>query len=71
MVTPEGLSEPMRLHLANVFNEVVDVNVLDSKDKINLALLERPELGITFTKLQCWSLVQYTKCVFLDADTLV
>jgi glycogenin glucosyltransferase len=47
------------------------VKVLDSEDAENLELLERPELGITFTKLHCWKLVHYTKCVFLDADTLV
>jgi glycogenin glucosyltransferase len=44
---------------------------LDSEDAANLALLTRPELGITFTKLHCWRLTQFTKCVFLDADTLV
>ena len=38
---------------------------------MNLALLTRPELGITFTKLHAWNLTQYKKCVFLDADTLV
>jgi len=26
---------------------------------------------VTFTKLHCWRLVQFEKCVFLDADTLV
>ena len=61
----------MKYQLSTMFDEVVDVNALDSKDKINLALLERPELGITFTKLQCWNLTQYSKCIFLDADTLV
>lgn len=71
MITSEGLSEPMRHQLSDVFDEVVNVDTLDSKDVVNLALLERPELGITFTKLQCWNLVQYTKCVFLDADTMV
>lgn len=71
MITPEGLSEPMKHQLSNVFDEVFDVNILDSKDKKRLALLERPELGITFTKLQCWTLVKYSKCVFLDADTMV
>ena len=71
MVTPEGLSQPMKCQLKSVFDEVVDVSLLDSKDKVNLALLERPELGVTFTKLHCWCLVQYTKCVFLDADTMV
>ena len=71
MITPEGLTRPMKSQLENAFDEVVDVSLLDSKDKINLALLERPELGVTFTKLHCWCLVQYSKCVFLDADTMV
>jgi len=26
---------------------------------------------VTFTKLHCWRLVQFEKCVFLDSDTLV
>ena len=71
MVTPEGLSPPMKSQLNSAFDEVVDVSLLDSKDKVNLSLMERPELGVTFTKLHCWRLVQYTKCVFLDADTMV
>lgn len=50
---------------------VQEVNVLDSKDEAHLALLARPELGITFTKLHCWRLTQYEKCVFVDADALV
>ena len=50
---------------------MVEVDVLNSNDSVNLALLKRPELGITFTKLHCWRLEQFTKCVFLDADCLV
>ena len=50
---------------------MVHVDVLDSHDSANLELLGRPDLGMTFTKLQCWRLTQYSKCVFLDADTLV
>ncbi len=57
--------------LSSEFNVVYEVNVLDSQDAANLALLTRPELGITFTKLHCWRLEQFSKCVFLDADTLV
>ena len=57
--------------MASVFDLVKEVDVLDSKDAANLALMARPDLGITFTKLHCWNLTQYTKCVFLDADTLV
>nr|CAD7427209.1 unnamed protein product [Timema monikensis] len=70
LVTP-GVTSSMRDHLKTIFNEVKEVNVLDSKDEANLALLSRPELGITFTKLHCWRLTHYSKCVFLDADTLV
>lgn len=60
-----------RERLNGVFAEVITVDVLDSRDEAHLALLQRPELGITFTKIHCWSLTQYEKCVFLDADTLV
>lgn len=70
LVTP-GVTPSMRERLQTVFNVVEGVNVLDSKDAANLALLSRPELGITFTKLHCWRLTQYEKCVFLDADTFV
>lgn len=55
----------------SVFDHVELVDVLDSKDETNLALLERPDLGVTFTKLHCWRLTQYRKAVFMDADTLV
>ncbi|XP_011256805.1 neurofilament heavy polypeptide isoform X2 [Camponotus floridanus] len=70
LVTP-GVTAAMREKLAAVFSLVQEVNVLDSKDEANLALLARPELGITFTKLHCWRLTQYEKCVFVDADALV
>jgi hypothetical protein len=70
LITP-GVTEPMRSRLQEVFDVVELVNVLDSKDSANLAVLKRPELGITFTKLHCWNLSQFDKCVFLDADVLV
>ena len=60
-----------RDQLLYAYDAVVHVDVLDSHDSANLELLGRPDLGMTFTKLQCWRLTQYTKCVFLDADTLV
>ena len=57
--------------LSLVWDYIETVDPLDSGDDANLALLTRPELGITFTKIRCWNLTQYSKCVFLDADTLV
>uniref|UniRef100_A0A1B6DQD4 glycogenin glucosyltransferase n=1 Tax=Clastoptera arizonana TaxID=38151 RepID=A0A1B6DQD4_9HEMI len=70
LITP-GVSQAMRTQLSAVYNLIEVVDVLDSKDEANLTLLARPELGITFTKLHCWRLTQFNKCVFLDADTLV
>ncbi|KAL9916297.1 glycogenin-1 isoform X4 [Glossina fuscipes] len=70
LVTP-GISESMRQRLKEVYNIVQEVNVMNSQDAANLALLARPELGVTFTKLHCWRLVQFEKCVFLDSDALV
>ncbi|XP_073318643.1 glycogenin-2 [Pagrus major] len=70
MVTP-NVSEQKRLSLGNVFDKVIMVDMMDSEDHPNLFMLGRPELGITFTKIHCWTLTQYSKCVFLDADTLV
>lgn len=60
-----------RDQLAIPFDHIVPVNVLDSNDSINLELLGRPDLSVTFTKLHCWRLTQFKKCVFMDADTLV
>jgi len=70
MITPD-VSEHMRSVLDKLYDEVHVVDILDSRDLANLALLERPDLGVTFTKLHCWRLEKYKKCVFLDADTLV
>lgn len=57
--------------LSEIWDELVDVTLYDSHDKENLALIARPELGCTFSKLRAWTLTQFEKCVFLDADTLV
>ncbi|XP_023804032.1 glycogenin-2 [Cyanistes caeruleus] len=70
LITPE-VSIGMRSVLSSVFDEVIEVDVLDSADSVHLALMQRPELGVTFTKLRCWTLTHYSKCVFMDADTLV
>ena len=57
--------------LQQAFDDVREVVLMDSQDEANLGLLSRPELGVTFTKLNCWKLTEYSKCVFLDADTMV
>ncbi|XP_059944048.1 glycogenin-2 isoform X2 [Mesoplodon densirostris] len=70
LVTPQ-VSTLLRVILSRVFDEVIEVNLIDSVDYIHLAFLKRPELRVTLTKLHCWTLTHYSKCVFLDADTLV
>ncbi|NXU00596.1 GLYG protein, partial [Buphagus erythrorhynchus] len=70
LITPQ-VSDLMRGVLEKVFDEVILVNVLDSGDSAHLALMKRPELGVTLTKLHCWELTQFSKCVFMDADTMV
>ncbi|KAM4541665.1 glycogenin-1a [Odontesthes bonariensis] len=65
------VAEPCREALRSLFDEVRVVNVMDSGDSAHLSLMKRPDLGVTFTKLHCWTLTQYSKCVFMDADTLV
>ena len=55
----------------DVFDHVVVVDELDSKDPARLQLLNRPELGPTFTKIHVFNMVEYQQVVFLDADTLV
>lgn len=62
---------PNRERLRGIWDELTVVDELDSEDTERLALLTRPELGVTFSKIHAWRLTQYTKCVFLDADTLV
>ncbi|TRY58947.1 hypothetical protein DNTS_033920 [Danionella cerebrum] len=65
------ISESSRAVLRKIYDEVRLVDVLDSGDAAHLAMMKRPDLGVTFTKLHCWTLTQYSKCVFMDADTLV
>jgi len=62
----DKLEKPRKL-----FDRIIYVDEYNSKDQKNLKLLGRPELGITFTKLNVWKLVQYDYVAFLDADTIV
>ncbi|KAM7376133.1 hypothetical protein PAMP_005879 [Pampus punctatissimus] len=65
------VAEPCRDALRSIYDEVIVVDVMDSGDAAHLSLMKRPDLGVTFTKLHSWTLTQYSKCVFMDADTLV
>lgn len=70
MVT-SGVSSKCRESLKHSWDELVDIELYDSGESAKLKDLKRPELGVTYSKLRAWALIQFTKCVFLDADTLV
>ncbi|CAF1571248.1 unnamed protein product [Rotaria sp. Silwood1] len=67
----KNLSDLIKRTLETSFDEIVIVEEMNSHDDEHLHLLRRPELGVTFTKINCWLLEKYSKCVFLDADVLV
>jgi glycogenin glucosyltransferase len=56
--------------MLEVFHVTVPVDPLTSLSQQNLELLGRPDLAATFTKFHAWTLTQYTKIVFMDADVL-
>mgnify|MGYP002787184774 CR=1 FL=1 len=70
MVT-EAVSADSRRALASVFDRIVGVDTLQSRDPDNLKLLNRPDLVNTITKVNVWSLDWIKKAVFMDADMLV
>ncbi|KAF9958767.1 hypothetical protein BGZ72_010984 [Mortierella alpina] len=66
-----SVSRAIRDRLAAVYDAVIEIGEIDSRSTANLQLLGRPELGITLTKIHVFNQTQYSKVVFLDADTLV
>lgn len=65
MVT-ESVPQTTRDMLSKTWDVVLDVNQLDSNDSERLAMMKRPELGITFSKLNVWKLTQYKKVGVLE-----
>ncbi|CAH8472839.1 unnamed protein product [Schistosoma turkestanicum] len=70
LVTP-GVSSRMRQLLSNFYHNVIEVQPVTTKCWDKILTGNRTELAETFTKIQVWSLTQFTKIVFLDADTMV
>ncbi|CAF3706325.1 unnamed protein product [Rotaria sp. Silwood1] len=63
VLVSNNLSDLLKRTLETSFDEVILVDEFDSNDNEHLRLLSRPELGITFTKINCWLLEKYSKCV--------
>ncbi|KAF6779701.1 hypothetical protein AHF37_00726 [Paragonimus kellicotti] len=66
-----GVSNGFRNLLKQFFDNVIEVEEIQNINHHNRGLLRRDELRFAFTKVQCWSVVQFSKAVYLDADTVV
>lgn len=66
-VSPKALDR-----LSAVFDNIVPTATISTsaKDAPQFRLLDRPDLDRCYTKINVWRLEQYSRVVFLDADTL-
>ncbi|KAJ2528294.1 Glycogenin-2, partial [Coemansia sp. RSA 1937] len=74
LVTPSTLSENSLQRLQQHFDGVIATDLHQSTDDCNLALLGRPDLRSTLTKIQLWHPALFgawSAICYLDADTLV
>ncbi|KAI5778978.1 nucleotide-diphospho-sugar transferase [Peziza echinospora] len=70
LVAEGRLSRQSLDELALRYDYVIPVPVISGNAPANLALLGRPELNETFTKINLWKQTQFRKIVYLDADVL-
>jgi lipopolysaccharide biosynthesis glycosyltransferase len=71
VLVTQDVSESARQELAKVYNHIIPVEPLTAAcHSFGFHLLGRPELDKSYTKIQVWNQTQFTKVVFLDADTL-
>jgi glycogenin glucosyltransferase len=70
LVAEGRLSRQSLDELALRYDYVIPVPVIAGNAPDNLALLGRPELNETFTKIALWKQTQFRKIVYLDADVL-
>ncbi|KAI8902522.1 nucleotide-diphospho-sugar transferase [Globomyces pollinis-pini] len=73
LATFSNLSDKAVNVLQHTFDHVINVDLLLSNDPSNLALLGRPELDVTFTKLHTFNpkLLPFDRVCFMDADTMI
>ncbi|KAJ2738662.1 glycogenin glucosyltransferase [Coemansia sp. Cherry 401B] len=74
LVTPSALSSGSLQRLHQHFDGVIETDLQQSTDDRNLALLGRPDLRSTLTKIQLWHPALFgawSAICYLDADTLV
>ncbi|XP_076321381.1 uncharacterized protein LOC143230936 isoform X2 [Tachypleus tridentatus] len=71
VLVTDGVCHSFRNMLANVYDIVQSVRLLGTQGTTQIALLDQPDLGVSFTKLHAWRLIQFSKCIFLDPEVIV
>ncbi|KAI3388914.1 hypothetical protein SNEBB_006740 [Seison nebaliae] len=64
------VSENLKNIAKNFFTKVLLIDELVSNEFDKLRLMSRPDLNVAMTKLRMWNLTGYSKCLYLDADTM-
>ena len=53
-----------------LYDHIIPVDRIVSKSIANLYLMDRPDLGSTFTKIRLWRQTQFRHIVYIDADVV-
>ncbi|KAL6243270.1 glycogenin glucosyltransferase [Rhinocladiella similis] len=69
-ITVDRLAADTINELRTVYDEVVPIQQITNKNPANLYLMNRPDLISTFTKVELWRQTQYTRIIYMDADTV-
>ncbi|KAG6070234.1 hypothetical protein E4U16_001736 [Claviceps sp. LM84 group G4] len=70
LVTLDSVSVGAVSQLKAVYDYILPVPRIRNERPANLALMNRLDLHSTFTKINLWKQVQFSKIVYLDADVL-
>lgn len=72
LINSTALSADAIALIETIYDDVIDIKdeLIYSPIATVRALLGRPELAVTYSKILLWGLTQYSKLVYLDADTL-
>jgi glycogenin len=69
--TADNVTDDGRKRLSKSFDITIPVEPVSGIAGGNLAIIGRPDLHTTLTKIQLWNLVSFKRVLYLDADTLV
>ncbi|KAI4123009.1 MAG: hypothetical protein LQ338_005496 [Usnochroma carphineum] len=68
LVTMNALQVSTIDELKRIYDFIIPVDQIVNKSPANLYLMNRPDLGSTFTKIALWRQMQFQKIVYVDAD---